>query len=144
MTSSDRRLARTATLAVAATFALLTLAACGGVGGGTASNGGPSGSGATPSLAEAQTANPGATRNAGAQAASNLPNFGIVTQSSNGASVAGVTGDAASASLDGRNVRLTVGRTDGSRIVLMPRPTGSAAKTTPRLCRAIPIEAMLF
>ena len=34
MTSSDRRLARAAPLAVAATFALLTLAACGGGGGG--------------------------------------------------------------------------------------------------------------
>ncbi len=118
MTSSDRRLTRTATVAVAATFALLTLAACGGGGGGTASNGGPSGPDATPTLAEAQIANPGATRNAGAQAAGNLPNFGSVTQSSNGGSVAGVTGDAASASFDGRNVRLTVRRTDGSRIVL--------------------------
>ena len=99
--------------------AVFSLVACGGGGGGgTASNGGPSGPGAAPSLAEAQAANPGATRSAGAQAAGNLPNFGSVTQSSNGGSVAGVTGDAASASFNGRNVRLTVRRADGSRLVL--------------------------
>ena len=103
---------------ISAALAALLLAACGGGGGGgTSSNGGPSGPGAAPSLAEAQATNPGATRNAGAQAAGNLPNFGSVTQSSNAGSVAGVTGDAASTSFDGRNVRLTVRHSDGSRLV---------------------------
>ena len=103
----------------AAMAAVFVLASCGGGGGGTASNGGPpSGPGPAPSLADAQTANPGATRAAGAQAAGNLPNFGSVTQSSNAGSVAGVTGDAASTSFDGRNVRLTVRHADGSRLVL--------------------------
>ena len=51
MTSPDRRPARTATLAVASTFALLTLAACGGGGGGPTSMmppGGGGGDGSTP------------------------------------------------------------------------------------------------
>ncbi|MDE0372236.1 MAG: hypothetical protein OXI73_06800, partial [Rhodospirillales bacterium] len=100
---------------LAALAAVFVLAACGG--GGTASKGGPSGPDAAPSLAEVQTANPGAIRDAGAQAAGNLPDFGSVTQSSNAGSVAGVTGDSASASFDGRNVRLTVRHSDGSRLV---------------------------
>ena len=108
----DRRLARTATLC-AATIALLTLAACGGGGGGTASNGEPSG----PTVTDARSASGGAARSAGAQAATNLPNFSSVTQSANTGSVAGVSGDAASTSFDGRNVRVTVQRTDGSRLV---------------------------
>ena len=113
MTSSDRRLARTATLAVAATFALSALAACGGGGGGgTASNDGPSG----PTLTDARSANGSAARSAGAQAATNLPSFGSVTQSTNAGSVAGISGDAASTSFDGRNVRVTVQRTDGSQL----------------------------
>ncbi len=108
---------------LAALTAVFVLAACGG--GGTASNGGPSGPGAppnpnpgaAPSLGDVRAANPDATRSAGAQAAGNLPNFGSVTQSSNAGSVAGITGDAASASFDGRDVRLTVRRNDGSRLV---------------------------
>ena len=49
MTSSDRRLVRTATLTVAATLALVTLTACGGGGSGpnTAMNGGEAGGGQT-------------------------------------------------------------------------------------------------
>jgi len=91
------------------------LAACGGGGGGgSTASGGPSG----PNLADGQAANPGETRSASARAAVNLPRFGSVTQSSNAGDVAGVTGDAASASFDGRNVRLAVERTDGSQIVL--------------------------
>ena len=113
MTSSNIRLARTATLGVAATFSVLALAACGGGGGGvTVSNGGPS----TPTLADARSANGSAARSAGAQAASNLPNFGSVTQSTNAGSVAGISGDAALTSFDGRNVRVTVQRMDGSRL----------------------------
>ena len=113
MTSLDIRSARAATLAVTATLALLTLAACGGGGGGgTASNGGPY----SPTLTDARSANGSAARNAGAQAATNLPSFGSVTQSTNAGSVAGISGDAASTSFDGRNVRVTVQRTDGSQL----------------------------
>ena len=113
MTSLDIRSARAATLAVTATLALLTLAACGGGGGGgTASNGGPH----SPTLTDARSANGSAARNAGAQAATNLPSFGSVTQSTNAGSVAGISGDAASTSFDGRNVRVTVQRTDGSQL----------------------------
>ena len=50
------------------------------------------------------------------RAVGNLPRFGSVTQSSNAGVVAGITGDAASASFDGRNARLTIQRTDGSRL----------------------------
>ena len=113
MTSLDIRSARAATLAVTATLALLTLAACGGGGGGgTASNGGLSGL----TLTDARSANGSAARSAGAEAATNLPSFGSVTQSTNAGSVAGISGDAASTEFDGRNVRVTIQRTDGSQL----------------------------
>ena len=77
MTSSDRRLARHAPLAVAATFALLTLAACGGGGGG----------GPTSMMPPAQDlTNPAAAANTAAkiaEAARAQPTPGSVTQSSN-------------------------------------------------------------
>ena len=121
MTSSNRRLARTATLGAAAALALLTLAACGGGGGGgTASNGGPDSPTFTPpdspTLTDARSANGSAARSAGAEAATNLPSFGSVTQSTNAGSVAGISGDAASTEFDGRNVRVTIQRTDGSQL----------------------------
>ena len=78
MISSERRLARTATLAVAATFALLTLAACGGGGG---KNGDP------------PTAVYGVPSTVAETAARSAPRLGSVTQSSNAAN--GVTLDAA-------------------------------------------------
>ncbi len=86
MTSFDIRLARTATLGVAATFALLTLAACGGGGGG--GNGGQmpgGGDTTTPTRAEALT-NPVTAANVAAvitRAAEAQPSAGSVTQSSN-------------------------------------------------------------
>ena len=90
MTSSDRQLAQAATLAVAATFALLTLAACGGGGGGGPTSMMPPGEGGgptttTPTRAETLT-NPAAAANAAtkmAEAAAAQPAPGSVTQSSN-------------------------------------------------------------
>ena len=85
MTYFDRRLARTATLAGAATFALLTLAACGGGGGGPTSMMPGGGSTTTPTRAEALT-DPVTATNAAvkiAQAALAQPTPGSVTQSSN-------------------------------------------------------------
>ena len=90
MTPSDRQLTRTATLAVAATFALLTLAACGGGGGGGSgptSMMPPGGEPTTtiPTRDQALT-NQVAAGNAAsriAQAATAQPAPGSVTQSSN-------------------------------------------------------------
>ncbi len=119
MTSLRKRLAKTTTLGVAALFALLTLSACGGGGG---SGGSSIGIGqppaVAPTLTDTQSANPRVIRIASAQAVGNLPNFGRVTQSSNIGSVVGVSGDTALATFDGRNSRVTVRRTDGSRLIL--------------------------
>jgi len=93
MTYFDRRLARTATLAGAATFALLTLAACGGGGGSGPTSMMPPGEGqmpgggstTIPTRAEALT-DPVTAANAAvkiAQAALAQPAPGSVTQSSN-------------------------------------------------------------
>ncbi len=89
MTSLDDRLARTATLGVAATFALLTLAACGGGGGGGPTSmmppGGGGGSQTIPTRAVALTDSVTATNAAAAiaRAAEAQPIAGSVTQSSN-------------------------------------------------------------
>ena len=80
MTSFDRRLARTATLAGAATFALLTLAACGGGGGSGPTSMMPGGGPTTPPSAEELTA--ANTADKMAQAALAQPTPGSVTQSS--------------------------------------------------------------
>ena len=119
--------------AVAAIFILL--AACGGgggsvggggVGGGGVGGGGGIGSGsgvgsgqtgsAVPTATATQSANPDETLAAGVQAAINQPIFGSVTQSSNEGNINDVTGDAASTSFDGRHVRVTIRRTDGSSV----------------------------
>ncbi len=115
MTHSNGRLAGITTLAVAAVFAFLALSACGGGGGGGDTGTAPS---VTLTRAEAQSANPSVVRNAGALVAGNLPNFGSVTQSANVGDVAGVSGDAASASFNGRDTRVTVRRVDGSQLAL--------------------------
>lgn len=92
--------------------AILALAACGGGGGGsTGQNQQPQFSRATAASASGAT-----VRNSANRSATNLPRFGSVTQSSNAGSVAGVTGDAASTSFNGRHVRLTIRRADGSRL----------------------------
>ncbi len=69
-----------------------------------------------PSLTDARSVNGSAARSAGTQAATNLPSFGSVTQSTNTGSIAGISGDAASTSFDGRNVRVRIQRTDGSHL----------------------------
>ena len=102
---------------LSAVTAALLLVSCGGGGGGGGSPSTPGGGDQAPTRSDVQSANPGAARTAAAQAATNLPAFGSVTQSSN-RGVAGVTDDAASASFDGRNVSLTVRRKDGSRFSL--------------------------
>ena len=102
-----------------ASVVVLALAACGGGGPSSTPEDPSSDDGSmagAPSYSEAQSANPGATRRAAGDAAANLPRFGSVTQSSNEGSVAGITGDAASTSFDGRDVRLTITRTDGTNL----------------------------
>ena len=90
----------------------LSLAACGGGGGGSTSEAPqPQFSRSTAAVTDSPT-----IQNAGRSVAGNLPRFGSVTQSSNAGTVAGVTGDAASVSFDGRNARITIRRTDGSRL----------------------------
>ena len=117
-------------LAAAATAScLLLLAACGGGNGSTSNT--ESDRQASPSmlsLSDARTAGRSQSRSAAAEAAGNLPSFGSVTQSSNAGSVAGTTGDAASTSFDGRNVRVTIRRGDGSRLSLDPASARVAVK----------------
>ena len=67
---------------------------------------------------DVRAADPDATTAAAEAAATNLPAFGSVTQSSNGGSVAGITGDAASTEFDGNNVAVTIDRADGSSLQL--------------------------
>ncbi|MDE0278383.1 MAG: hypothetical protein OYH76_24940 [Defluviicoccus sp.] len=118
-------------LATAASVScLLLLAACGGGGDGSTPNTQldrqPSPS--MLSLSDARTAGQSESRSAAAAAAGNLPSFGSVTQSSNAGTVAGTTGDSATTSFDGRNVRVTVRRADGSRLSLDPASARVAAK----------------
>ena len=105
MTSSNRRLARAATLAVAATFAVLTLAACGGGGGGPKSM--------MPSSDGSGTAN---TPAGGiSEAAVTRPIAGSVTQSSDDSQ--GVTANTveASVSADSRGLPAADVRGNGWR-----------------------------
>lgn len=98
-------------VALAAT-AILT--ACGGGGGGgSSSNGGPSVT--VPTVSGARSVDPGRVTAGAARAATNLPNFGSVTQSSSGVSQ---TTDAASARFDERNIAITVRRESGAPIQL--------------------------
>ena len=64
---------------------------------------------------DVRAANPDATIAAAEKAATNLPAFGSVTQSSNGG-LAGVTRDATWTTFDGSNVGVTIRRADGSSI----------------------------
>lgn len=88
-------------------------AACGG-GGGSFGSGGEQ---RTPSATDARGVVSDNALAAGAVAATGIPAFGSVTQSSNG-NVARVTTDAASTTFDGRDVALTVRREDGSLVTL--------------------------
>ena len=106
-------------MSVIAAFSII--AGCGGGGGGDADPSGPVTSGAQvqqPALSDVRAADPSRTEAAAARAAANLPNFGSVTQSSNGGTVSGITTDAATTSFDGQNVQVDVTRQDGSGIGL--------------------------
>ena len=104
---------------IAALAALGLLAACGGGG----SGGSPKTPGQTdstppskPSAMSALSSNWNESRRAAIAAATGRAAFGSVTQSSN--RISGVTSDAASASVADGNVQFTVGRKDGSSLVL--------------------------
>lgn len=116
---------------LAALGGMLLLAGCGQVDtiADRVSPGSGSGSGpdrAPRSLDDAQTADPEAARVAAGEAANAIPVFGSVTQSSN--SLSGVTTDAASASLDGNRLTLTVERANGSRLTLDSAGEASASQ----------------
>ena len=105
---------------LAALSGLLFLSGCGVIdnfvddrgGGGNVANSDPDPS---PGIADASSADPERSRDAGAQAAMALPKFGSVTQSSS-SDGSGVTTDTASASFDGRHIRVTVDRRRGSSL----------------------------
>ncbi len=105
---------------LAAVSGLLFLSGCGIVdrvldrgGGGGAGNVMDPAPDLSPAIADASSADPERSRDAGARAAVALPKFGSVTQSS-GSDGTGVTADTASASFDGRHIRVTVDRPGGS------------------------------
>lgn len=110
--------------ALACSF-LLILTACGGGGGGSSSLSGGGGSPTTqltpiqaPSGQQTvQATSPNQQGQTARVAANTLPNFGSVTQSSNrGAN--GISTDAATATFDGQDVRVTIERLNGSTFVL--------------------------
>ena len=85
----------------------VSLVGCGGGGGNVRPEAAPR------TLTSVSAANPERTRSAAARAATSLPQFGSVTQSSN-RGVSGITSDAASTAFDGSNLALTVTRENGS------------------------------
>ena len=103
---------------IAALAALGILAACGG-GGGSPKTPGQTDSTrpSQPSAMSALASNPAESHRATMAAATSIPAFGSVTQSSN-RNVSGITTDAASASFDGTDLQFTVRRQDGSSITL--------------------------
>ena len=100
--------------ALAAVSGLLFLDACGPIDDGrrpAASASDPS-----PTVADVQSADPAGSRSAVARAATAMPRFGSVTQSSNGDG-SGVTADTASASFDGTRFVLRIDRAGESGLV---------------------------
>jgi hypothetical protein len=95
---------------------LLILSACGG-GGDSDTRPVTSPPADTPTLNETLAANPVENRRAIMQAATSLPAFGNVTQSTNH-NVAGVTTDAASTIFDGQRLTLRVQRDDANALTL--------------------------
>ncbi len=102
------------TTAFLLSFTLVTLAGCGGDDG----NVRPQSIASAPRTAtDAAAANPARTRMAITEAATSLPRFGSITQSSNHG-VSGITSDAASTTFDGSGLAVTVTRQDGSSLQL--------------------------
>ena len=96
---------------------LLALSACGGGGGSDTQPVTSPPPADTPTFNETLAADPSANRRAVAQAATSLPAFGSVTQSTS-RNVAGVSADAASTTFDGQRLTLRVQREDGSVLTL--------------------------
>ncbi len=105
------------TMLAVALGGLLTLSACGGSGG---SNTQPVTSlppANTPTFNETLAADPTANRSAVTRAATSLPAFGSVTQSTSH-NVAGISSDAASTTFDGQRLILRIQRDDASALTL--------------------------
>ena len=96
---------------------LLALSACGGGGGSDEQPVMSLPPADTPTFNETLAANPSANRRAVTQAATSLPAFGSVTQSTSH-NVAGVSTDAASTTFDGQRLTLRVQRDDASALTL--------------------------
>ncbi len=105
--------------ALAALASLLLLPACGG-GDGDVGGIAPMPESPPPSTAGALSDDPGGQRAEAAMAATALPNFGSVTQSSNFTldGAVRVTADSASASFDGHDIRVTVDRPGRGTLIL--------------------------
>ena len=136
-------MSRTRCVAALAALSLLALAACGGGGGSSPQTGDSNGDPPVasppdpdpPSRAETIAADPERGAKVAADAATSLPRFGSVTQSTSH-NVAGISTDAASTRFDGRNLILTVARQDASRLVLS---TGRhAVETSDRVASPVP------
>ena len=117
MFSQMNKLSSPATLAIAASFSLV-LSGCFG---GSGSARGPIVDAITDllpdlPLSDVQTAKPAEALDAAAQAATALPRFGSVTQSTNRNN--GVSSDTATTTFDGRNLTVNIMREDGSSIRL--------------------------
>ena len=100
--------------------AALLLVSCGGGGGGSTGAAPPNGPGPVapvPTVSGLLGADPARSMTAAERAATSLPRFGSVTQSSN-RNAAGVSTDAATASFDGHNLAFAVTRGDGSGLQL--------------------------
>lgn len=87
----------------------------------------------SPTVADVQSADPAGSRSAVARAATAMPRFGSVTQSSNGDG-SGVTADTASASFDGTRYVLRIEREGGSGLAfdtaIHTRESEDAASST--------------
>ncbi len=119
--------------ALAAMSGLLLLSGCGAIDDLTGGDDGDDGGGdvvampdSPPSSSSAAfSGDPEGTRGEAAMAATALPKFGSVTQSSNSAD--GTTADSASAAFDGSDIRVTVDRPGRSTLILDSRAEESEA-----------------
>ena len=127
---SARFLAARSLAALAALTGLLLLSGCGAIDDLTDGDDGGGGVVAMPdsppsSSSAAFSGDPDGTRDEAAMAATALPKFGSVTQSSNSAD--GTTADSASAAFDGSDIRVTVDRPGRSTLILDSRAEESEA-----------------